>query len=193
MPLSFTVARGASTFPVTLNTAVTNLAGLVSAVNSALAGTPLVASASSGLLRIAEQAAPYTGVALGLTGSTSDIFGASPVFATGTKSEAATEGQFAKMTLAYDGGAPAIGLQVGELLSTIGYRDLRYRITAVSDDSEEDDEGTPENEAHGPSAITVARLTDAGAEDDDWDGFDPIETNDVNIVLDGSACWGLPA
>lgn len=190
VPLSFTVARGASTFPVTLNTAVTNLAGLVSAVNGALAGTPLVASASSGLLRIGEQAAPYTGVPLDLTGSTSDIFGASPVFATGTKSEAATEGQFAKMTLAYDGGAPAIGLQVGELLSTIGYRDLRYRITAVSDDSEEDDEGTPENEAHGPSAITVARLTDTGAEDDDWDGFDPIETNDVNIVLDGSTTEG---
>lgn len=190
VPLSFTVARGASSFPVTLNTAVTNLAGLVSAVNGALAGTPLVASASSGLLRIAEQTAPYTGVALDLTGSTSDIFGASPVFATGTKSEAATEGQFAKMTLAYDGGAPAIGLQVGELLSTIGYRDLRYRITAVSDDSEEDDEGTPENEAHGPSAITVARLTDTGAEDDDWDGFDPIETNDVNIVLDGSTTEG---
>ncbi|WP_139657961.1 hypothetical protein, partial [Pseudomonas shirazica] len=88
----------ASTFPVTLNTATTNLAGLVSAVNSALAGTPLVASASAGLLRIAEQAAPFSGVGLGLTGTTSDIFGASPVFVTGTKSEAATDGQFAKMT-----------------------------------------------------------------------------------------------
>ncbi|WP_144180235.1 MULTISPECIES: host specificity factor TipJ family phage tail protein [unclassified Pseudomonas] len=190
VPLSFTVTRGASTFPVTLNTATTNLAGLVSAVNSALAGTPLVASASAGLLRIAEQAAPFSGVGLGLTGTTSDIFGASPVFVTGTKSEAATDGQFAKMTLAYDGGAPVIGLQVGELLSTIGYRDLRYRITAVSDDSEEDDEGTPENEAHGPSAITVARLTDTGAVDDEWEGFDPIETNDVNIVLDGSTTEG---
>ncbi|HDS1791537.1 host specificity factor TipJ family phage tail protein [Pseudomonas putida] len=190
VPLSFTVTRGASTFPVTLNTATTNLAGLVSAVNSALAGTPLVASASAGLLRIAEQAAPFSGVGLGLTGTTSDIFGASPVFVTGTKSEAATDGQFAKMTLAYDGGAPVIGLQVGELLSTIGYRDLRYRITAVSDDSEEDDEDTPENEAHGPSAITVARLTDTGAEDDEWEGFDPIETNDVNIVLDGSTTEG---
>lgn len=190
VPLSFTVTRGASTFPVTLNTATTNLAGLVSAVNSALAGTPLVASASAGLLRIAEQAAPFSGVGLGLTGTTSDIFGASPVFVTGTKSEAATDGQFAKMTLAYDGGAPVIGLQVGELLSTIGYRDLRYRITAVSDDSEEDDEDTPENEAHGPSAITVARLTDTGAVDDEWEGFDPIETNDVNIVLDGSTTEG---
>lgn len=190
VPLSFTVTRGASTFPVTLNTATTNLAGLVSAVNSALAGTPLVASASAGLLRIAEQTAPFSGVGLGLTGMTSDIFGASPVFVTGTKSEAATDGQFAKMTLAYDGGAPVIGLQVGELLSTIGYRDLRYRITAVSDDSEEDDEDTPENEAHGPSAITVARLTDTGAEDGSWGGFDPIETNDVNIVLDGSTTEG---
>lgn len=189
-PLSFTVTRGASTFPVTLNTATTNLAGLVSAVNSALAGTPLVASASAGLLRIAEQTAPFSGVGLGLTGTTSDIFGASPVFVTGTKSEAATDGQFAKMTLAYDGGAPVIGLQVGELLSTIGYRDLRYRITAVSDDSEDDDEDTPENEAHGPSAITVARLTDTGAEDGSWGGFDPIETNDVNIVLDGSTTEG---
>lgn len=190
VPLSFTVTRGASTFPVTLNTATTNLAGLVSAVNSALAGTPLVASASAGLLRIAEQTAPFSGVGLGLTGTTSDIFGASPVFVTGTKSEAATDGQFAKMTLAYDGGAPVIGLQVGELLSTIGYRDLRYRITAVSDDSEDDDEDTPENEAHGPSAITVARLTDTGAEDGSWGGFDPIETNDVNIVLDGSTTEG---
>lgn len=190
VPLSFTVTRGASTFPVTLNTATTNLAGLVSAVNSALAGTPLLASASAGLLRIAEQAAPFSGVGLGLTGTTSDIFGASPVFITGTKSEAATDGQFAKMTLAYDGGAPVIGLQVGELLSTIGYRDLRYRITAVADDSEEDDEDTPENEAHGPSAITVARLTDTGAVDDEWEGFDPIETNDVNIVLDGSTTEG---
>lgn len=190
VPLSFTVTRGASTFPVTLNTATTNLTGLVAAVNSALAGTPLAASASSGRLRIAEQAAPYSGVALDLTGATSDILGASPVFVTGTKSEAATDGQDAKMTLAYDGGAPAIGLQVGELLSTIGYRDLRYRITAVSDDAEEDDEATPENEAHGPSAITVARLTDAGAADDDWEGFDPLETNDVNIVLDGSTTEG---
>jgi len=190
VPLSFTVTRGASTFPVTLNTATTNLAGLVSAVNSALAGTPLVASASAGLLRIAEQTAPFSGVGLGLTGTTSDIFGASPVFMTGTKSEAATDGQLAKMTLAYDGGAPVIGLQVGELLSTIGYRDLRYRITAVADDSEEDDEDTPENEAHGPSAITVARLTDTGAVHDEWEGFDPIETNDVNIVLDGSTTEG---
>lgn len=189
-PLTFTVTRGASEFPVALNSAATNLAGLVTAVNSALAGTPLAASVSSGRLRIAEQAAPYSGVALGLTGSTSDVFGQNPVFVTGVKSEAAADGQFAKMTLAYDGGAPVVGLLTGELPSTIGYRDLRYRITAVSDDSEEDDEDTPGSEAHGPSAITVTKLTDTGAEDDEWEGFDAVETNGVDIVLDGSTMEG---
>lgn len=189
-PMSFTVSRGASVFPVTLNTAVGNLAGLVSAVNSSLAGTPLTASASGGRLRIAEQAAPYTGVSLGLSGSSEDALGANPVFATGVKSEAASSGQFAKMTLAYEGGAPAIGLQTGDLLSSIGYRDLRYRITAVSDDSAEDDEDTPVIEAHGPSAITVSRLTDTGSEDDSWDGFDALQTNGISIVLDESTTEG---
>lgn len=189
-PASFTVSRGASDFPVTLNTATTNLAGLVSAVNTALAGTALVASASGGRLRIAEQAAPYTGNALALSGSTADVFGLSPVFVTGVKSEAAVDGQFAKMTLAYDGGAPAIGLQAGDLQASIGYRGLRYRVTAVSDDAEEDDDDTEVDESHGPSAITLSRLTDTGAGDDDWEGFDALQTSDVNIVLDGSTTEG---
>lgn len=189
-PLGFTVSRGVSDFPIVLNTAVVNLAGLVSAMNAALAGTPLVASASSGRLRIAEQAAPYTGIGLTITGGVVDILGASPVFVTGVKSEAATDGQYAQMTMAYDGGAPAVGLQAGELLSSIGYRDLRYRITAVSDDSAEDNEETPEDESHGPSAITVVRLTDAGAVDDDWAGFDALQSNGVTATLDGSTTEG---
>lgn len=189
-PLSFTVSRGASDFPVSLTTSTTNLAGLVSAVNTALAGTALVASASGGRLRISEQAAPFTGTALTLSGSTSDIFGLAPVFVTGVKTEAATSGQYARMTLVYDAGAPVIGLQDGELLSTIGYRGLRYRITAVSGDSQEDDEGTDEDESHGPSAITLARLTDTGSQDDDWSGFDYLQTGEANIVLDGSTTEG---
>lgn len=189
-PLSFTVSRGISDFPVDLNTATINLAGLVMAVNAALAGTPLVASESSGHLRIAEQAAPFTGTGLTITGAVVDILGASPVFATGVKSEAAMEGQDASMTMAYDGGAPAAGLQTGELFSSIGYRDMRYRITEVSDDSAEDDEETPEDESHGPSAITVVRLTDTGSADDEWDGFDAIQSNGVSVVLDGSTTEG---
>lgn len=189
-PASFTVFRGASEFPVNLTANATDLAGLISAINASLAGTPMAASAISGRVRIAEQAAPYTGVGLSITGSAADILGASPVSVAGVKSEAATEGQDARMTMAYDGGAPAIGLQTGELLSSIGYRDLRYRITAVSDDSEEDDEETPEDESHGPSAITVARLTDTGAVDDTWGGFDAIETNNFSITLDESTKEG---
>lgn len=189
-PLSFTVSRGASDFPVALTTDTTDLAGLVSAVNAALAGTPLVASASSGRLRIAEQAAPFTGTGLTITGVVVDILGASPVLATGVKSEAATDGQDASMTMVYDGGAPAVGLQTGELLSSIGYRDMRYRITEVSDDSVDDDSETPEDESHGPSAITVVRLTDTGSVDDEWDGFDAIQSNGVSAVLDGSTTEG---
>lgn len=190
-PLSFTISRGASDFPITLSTATTNLTGLVSAINTALSGTALVASASGGRLRVSEQNAPYTGTALSLSGSTDDIFGIGPAFFTGVRSEAATIGQEAKMTLAYDGGAPAVGLQAGVLWSSIGYRDLRYRITAVSDDAVDDDEDTPDvDEGHGPSAITIVRLTDTGAEDEAWLGFDDIETNSASISLDSSTTEG---
>lgn len=189
-PLTFTVSRGASTYSVTLNTATTNLAGLVTAVNAALVSTGLVASASGSFLRIAESASPYSGVALSLGGSSSTVFGSSPVYVNGVKTVTATDAVPAKITLAYDGGVPVVGLQTGILWSCIGYRDLRYRIASVSGDAVEDDEGTPENEAHGPSTITVIRLDDTGAEDADWLGFDDIETNTATIVLDGSTTEG---
>jgi hypothetical protein len=189
-PLTFTVSRGASTYSVTLNTATTNLAGLVAAVNTALVSSGLVASASGSFLRIAEAASPYSGVALTLGGSSSTVFGSSPAFVTGVKTVTAADAVPAKITLAYDGGVPVVGLQTGTLWSCIGYRDLRYRIASVSGDAVEDDDGTPENEAHGPSAITVIRLDDTGTEDADWLGFDDIETNTATIVLDGSTTEG---
>lgn len=190
-PLSFTVGRGGSTFTVTLDAAATNLAGLVSAVNADLVSSGLVASASGGFLRISEAASPYSGTALSLTGSTSTVFGAAPVFVTGVKTVSAADAIPAKMTLAYEGGAPVIGLQTGTLWSCIGYRELRYRISSVSDDSVDDDDATAGiDESHGPSAITVIRLTDTGAEDEGWQGFDDIETNSASIVLDGSTIEG---
>lgn len=109
------------------------------------------------------------------------------MFVTGVKTVAAADAVPAKITLAYDGGAPAVGLQTGTLWSCIGYRDLRYRIASVSADSVEDDESTEDiDESHGPSSITVIRLTDIGAEDEGWLGFDDIETNTASITLDGS-------
>jgi hypothetical protein len=190
-PLTFTVSRNTSTYTVNLNTATTNLAGLVTAVNAGLVSSGLVASASGSFLRIAEAASPYSGVALSLGGSVSTLFGSAPVFVTGVKSVAASDAVPAKITLAYDGGAPVVGLQTGELWSCIGYRGLRYRITSVSDDSVDDITGTPDvNESHGPSAITVVRLTDSGSEDEDWQGFDYIEINSASITLDGSTTEG---
>lgn len=190
-PLTFTVSRGASTFTVGLDVAATDLAGLVVAVNAELTGSGLVASASGGFLRIAESASPYSGTALSLGGSTSTVFGSSPVFVMGVQTVAAADAVPAKITLAYDGGAPVIGLQPGTLWSCIGYRDLRYRISSVSDDALDDDEATEEvDESHGPSAITVIRLTDTGAEDEDWLGFDDLETNTASIALDGSTTEG---
>ena len=190
-PVTFTVSSGASTFTVGLDSAATDLAGLVIAVNADLAGSGLVAKASSGCLQIAEAVSPFSGIALSLGGSASTVFGASPLFVTGVKTVAATDAVLAKITLAYDGGAPAIGLQTGVLWSCIGFRDLRYRISAVSDDSVDDDEATEGvDESHGPSAITVIRLTDTGAEDEDWLGFDDLETNTASIALDGSTTEG---
>lgn len=190
-PLTFTVSRGASTYSITLNTATTNLAGLVTAVNAKLVSMGLVASASGSFLRIAESASPFSGAALTLGGTSSTVFGSTPVFVTGVKTITSADAVPAKITLAYDGGAPAIGLQTGTLWSCIGYRDLRYRIASVSDDSVEDDEGTVDlDESHGPSSITVIRLDDTGAEDEEWFGFDDIETNTALITLDRSTTEG---
>ncbi|MGO4003178.1 host specificity factor TipJ family phage tail protein [Pseudomonas fluorescens] len=189
-PLTFTVSRGSSTYTVTLNTATTNLSGLVTAVNAKLVSTGLVASASGSFLRIAESASPYSGVALGLGGSSSTVLGTSPVFVTGVKTVAAADAVLAKITLSYDGGVPVVGLQTGTLWSCIGYRDLRYRIASVSGDAVADDAGTPADESHGPSSITVIRLDDTGAEDAAWPGFDDIQTNTATIVLDGSTTEG---
>jgi hypothetical protein len=176
---------------VTLNTSTGNIAGLVSALNSRLSGSGIVASASGAVVKLAEAGSPFSGNALTLAGTATDVFGAAPVFATGTKTTTETAAQLAKMTLAYDGGAPATGLQTGAQWSAIGYRGLRHRITAVADDAEEDDTDTPAvDESHGPSSITVTRLTDTGADDSTWTGFDFLETGSGRVILDGSTTEG---
>jgi hypothetical protein len=190
-PLTFTISIGASAYTLTLTTATTNLAGLVSAVNAQLSSANLLASAAGSMLRISEKASPFGGQAIVFGGSTTTLFGSTPSFVTGVKTVAATPYTPASMTLAYDGGGPVIGLQVGALWSCIGYRDLRYRIAAVSGDAVDDNEGTENvDESHGPSAITVVRLTDTGAEDESWPGFDDTETNSASITLDRSTTEG---
>lgn len=170
-PLSFSLVRGASTYPITLNTATTDLAGLVSALNTLLSGTPFQAQQSSGRLRFVELT-PFAGQAITSTGA-SAILGSSPVGATGTATTSAIPEQPAEMTLDYDGGSPVVGLALGQGLATIGPRGLRYRITAFS-----------------TSLIEVERLTATGASDSGWPGFNSMQTVNGLITLDASNLQG---
>ncbi|MFJ4454375.1 host specificity factor TipJ family phage tail protein [Pseudomonas sp. NPDC089392] len=170
-PLSFSLVRGASTYPVTLNTATTDLAGLVSELNTLLSGTPFQAQQSSGLLRFIELT-PFSGQAITATGA-STILGSSPVGATGTAATSAIPEQPAEMTLDYDGGSPVVGLALGQGLATIGPRGLRYRITAFS-----------------TSLLEVERLTSSGATDADWPGFNVMQSVNGLVTLDASNLQG---
>ena len=170
-PLSFSLVRGASTYPITLNTATTDLTGLVSALNTLLSGTPFQAQQSSGLLRFVELT-PFAGQAITATAA-STILGSSPVGSTGTATTSAIPEQPAEMTLDYDGGSPVVGLALGQGLATIGPRGLRYRITAFS-----------------TSLLEVERLTSSGSTDAGWPGFNAMQTVNGLITLDASNLQG---
>ncbi|AJQ46447.1 MULTISPECIES: host specificity factor TipJ family phage tail protein [Pseudomonas] len=170
-PLSFSLVRGASTYPVTLNTATTDFTGLVSALNTLLSGTPFQAQQSSGLLRFVELT-PFAGQAITATGA-STILGSSPVGVTGTATTSGIPEQPAEMTLDYDGGSPVVGLALGQGLATIGPRGLRYRITAFS-----------------TSLLEVERLTSSGSTDAGWPGFSSMQTVNGLITLDASNLQG---
>mgnify|MGYP006956002118 CR=1 FL=1 len=170
-PLSFSLVRGASTYPITLNTATTDLTGLVSALNTLLSGTPFQAQQSSGLLRFVELT-PFAGQAITATDA-STILGSSPVGVTGTATTSAIPEQPAEMTLDYDGGSPVVGLALGQGLATIGPRGLRYRITAFS-----------------TSLLEVERLTSSGSTDAGWPGFNAMQTVNGLITLDASNLQG---
>ena len=82
-------------------------------------------------------------------------------------------GALDEMTLNWADGGAAVGLQVGDLSMSIGYRGLRYRITSAS-----------------TSSITVERLDGAGEDDELWPGFDALSTTLATLRLDGSTQEG---
>lgn len=84
-----------------------------------------------------------------------------------------TGGADPQMTLNYDGGSPVIGLTPGVGQAAIGPRGLRYRITAFS-----------------ASLITLERLASDGSTDDDWPGFDAMQSVVAVISLDASNLEG---
>lgn len=170
-PLSFSLVRGSSTYPVTLNTATTDLAGLVSALNTKLSGSPIQAQQASGRVRFVELT-PFIGQSITATGAIT-ILGSSPVGVTGTATSSGTPEQPAEMTLNYDGGSPVVGLALGQGLATIGPRGLRYRITAYS-----------------TNLLEVERLTSSGTTDTGWPGFNAMQTVNGLITLDASNLQG---
>ncbi|MHC5351699.1 host specificity factor TipJ family phage tail protein [Metapseudomonas furukawaii] len=164
-PLTFNIVTAAGSWIINLTTNVTNLAGLLAEINSQLGSAPINAVDSSGRVRLVEEA-PFRGQAIVVSNSP-DIFGAAPVSVTGTATSPDT------MTLNTTSGAPVMGLQTGTGWATIGYQGLRYRLTAAS-----------------TSAISVERLTDTGATDGAWPGFDFMESNSAALTLDSSTLEG---
>lgn len=79
----------------------------------------------------------------------------------------------AEMTLDYDGGSPVIGLTPGIAQACIGPRGLRYRIEGFS-----------------TSLLTVKRIASDGADDDDFPGFDLMQSVVATISLDDSNLQG---
>ncbi len=78
------------------------------------------------------------------------------------------------MTLNWASGGAATGLAVGTgLVMGIGFRGLRYRITAAS-----------------TAAISVERMNAAGDNDTTWPGFDALNTTAAVLTLDGSTQEG---
>jgi hypothetical protein len=84
-----------------------------------------------------------------------------------------TAGTSGTMTLNYSNGSPATALTTGSLQMCIGFRNLKYRITAASS-----------------SVISLERLTDTGATNTGWPGFASLTTSTATIVLDFSSTEG---
>lgn len=170
-PLTFTVTRGGEPYAATLNSAATDLAGLVAAINIAKGVAPYTAVSSGGKVRLVETS-PYAGQPLAVS-SASAVFGVAPIGTSGTATTTGTPEQPAQMTLNFEGGSPVVGLVPGVGLATIGPRGLRYRITAYS-----------------AAMLSVERLTANGAPDESWPGFSYMETINGVIMLDPSNLQG---
>ncbi|HCV41038.1 MAG TPA: hypothetical protein DGQ94_20445, partial [Pseudomonas sp.] len=85
----------------------------------------------------------------------------------------AVGGSPAEMTLDYDGGSPVVGLTPGTGQASIGPRGLRYRIIAFS-----------------TSLMTLERLASDGSTDEDWPGFETMQSVVAVISLDASNLQG---
>ena len=114
-----------------------------------------------------DQVAPYVGMPIEIVGANAGNY----VVASYTPG---VGGALDEMTLDWQDGGAATGLQTGASLQMgIGFRGLRYRITAAS-----------------TSAISVERINAAGDPDGTWPGFDALTTSAATLKLDGSTQEG---
>ncbi|MHB0805999.1 host specificity factor TipJ family phage tail protein [Stutzerimonas nitrititolerans] len=109
------------------------------------------------------QLAPFVGMKIEVTGDNAGFYEVAS-FTPGTPDQ---------MTLSYVGGGAVSSLKTGPVSMGIGFADLRYRITAA-----------------GTYAISVERLTDTGATDLTWPGFEPLSSSAIRMELDGSTQEG---
>lgn len=87
--------------------------------------------------------------------------------------ESFTPGAPDQITLDTPAGDPVTALLTGSVSMGLGFAGLLYRLTAASS-----------------SSISVERLTDAGATDVTWPGFDLYESTAAVITVDGSTSEG---
>ncbi|MEX5450914.1 host specificity factor TipJ family phage tail protein [Stutzerimonas stutzeri] len=109
------------------------------------------------------QLAPFVGMKIEIIGDNAGFYEVASF----------TPGAPDQMTLSYVGGGLVSSLKTGSVSMGMGFADLRYRITAA-----------------GTYAISVERLTDTGATDLTWPGFDPLNSSAVRMELDGSTQEG---
>ena len=146
-----------------------NMSGLVAEITSQLDGIGLVAQDSSGRLRFVEPSSPYQGGAISQSSAPVEVFGIGPTYVVGTASSGGTPESPAFIALSYPGGAPFVGLPLGQQRLSLGYRGNQYRITNIDG-----------------LTLTVERLTDTATTDTGWPGFGSRTVLDFVLASDAA-------
>lgn len=111
------------------------------------------------------QIAPVVGMKLEVAGAFNGQFLVAAVNTTGPTIN--------YVTLNYTDGSPVTALPLGTFSLTVGFSGLRYRMLTVA-----------------PQVITLERLTDTGATDGTWPGFDSLTTSAAKFTLQASNTTG---
>lgn len=173
-PEVFTITFQSVGYLIQLTDDYVNMSGLLDSITDQLDGSGLVAQDSSGRVRVVEPLSPYVGGVISTSGLPVPVFGASPTFTVGTASTGGSPGQDAYIELEFDGGGAVLGMVNGARRFAIGYRNMQYSITAKTD-----------------TQITVSRLTDTGAVDAGWAGWNTRYLTDAFISTDGAGATGF--